>query len=269
MSPDKKAILVVSYGTTYDDTRERTIGAIERRISESFPGWEVRRAFSSRPVIKILARRGVHVDFVDQALERLAEEGFGTVVVQPTLVMNGIEYDIMTDSVRRLGDRFDRISVGSPLLTTSDDYERMIGAIESAYVPEAEALCSGRHALVLMGHGTAHFANSTYSELQLRLGLSGHEDVYVTTVEGFPSFADTLRMMEGRGYGEAVLVPIMLVAGDHAVNDLAGDEEDSLKCVMRDAGYEPRCIVRGMGEFPAFQELFCVHAAAAMRSLGE
>ncbi len=269
MSPDKKAILVVSYGTTYDDTRERTIGAIERRISESFPGWEVRRAFSSRPVIKILARRGVHVDFVDQALERLAEEGFGTVVVQPTLVMNGIEYDIMTDSVRRLGDRFDRISVGSPLLTTSDDYERMIGAIESAYVPEAEALCSGRHALVLMGHGTTHFANSTYSELQLRLGLSGHEDVYVTTVEGFPSFADTLRMMEGRGYGEAVLVPIMLVAGDHAVNDLAGDEEDSLKCVMRDAGYEPRCIVRGMGEFPAFQELFCVHTAAAMRSLGE
>lgn len=264
MSPEKKAILVVSYGTSYDDTREKTIGAIERHIAERFPDWDVRRAFSSRSVLKILERRGIHVDYVDEALERLADEGYGTVVVQPTLVMNGLEYDFVADAVRRLGGRFERIAMGSPLLTAAEDYKALIDAVDRAYVPLADSMCQRRHALVLMGHGTTHFANSTYSELHLRLALSGHEDVYVTTVEGFPDFADTLRLMEGRGYEEVVLVPIMLVAGDHAVNDLGGDGDDSLRSVMAAAGYEPHCIVRGMGEFPEFRELFCAHAEDAV-----
>ena len=259
---EKKAILVASYGTSYDDTREKTIGAIERHIAESFPGWEVRRAFTSRPVIRILEKRGIHVDFVDAALDRLAEEGFGTVVVQPTLVMNGVEYDYMMEEVEKRRDRFDAIAVGRPLLTTSEDFDALIEAIESAYGPEA-----GDDAMVLMGHGTTHFANSAYSELQLRIIASGRRDVYVTTVEGFPNYESTLDLMKDGGRRDVVMFPLMIVAGDHANNDLAGDEDDSLRNVMIAAGYNPRCVVRGMGEYPEFRDLFRAHAADAIASL--
>ena len=259
---EKKAILVASYGTSYDDTREKTIGAIERHIAESFPGWEVRRAFTSRPVIRILEKRGIHVDFVDAALDRLAEEGFGTVVVQPTLVMNGVEYDYMMEEVEKRRDRFDAIAVGRPLLTTSEDFDALIEAIESAYGPEAED-----DAMVLMGHGTTHFANSAYSELQLRIIASGRRDVYVTTVEGFPNYESTLDLMKDGGRRDVVMFPLMIVAGDHANNDLAGDEDDSLRNVMIAAGYNPRCVVRGMGEYPEFRDLFRAHAADAIASL--
>ena len=207
---EKKAILVASYGTSYDDTREKTIGAIERHIAESFPGWEVRRAFTSRPVIRILEKRGIHVDFVDAALDRLADEGYGTVVVQPTLVMNGVEYDYMMEEVEKRRDRFDAIAVGRPLLTTSGDFDALIRAILSAYGPEADG-----DTMVLMGHGTTHFANSAYSELQLRLIASGHRDVYVTTVEGFPDYDSTLGLMEAVPAGsEAVPVAETSVANN-------------------------------------------------------
>ena len=256
MSSGKKAILVASYGTSYDKTREKTIGAIERHIAESFPGWEVRRAFTSRPVIRILEGRGIHVDFVDAALDRLADEGYGTVVVQPTLVMNGVEYDYMMEEVDKRRDRFDAIAVGRPLLTTSEDFDALIEAIESAYGPEAED-----DAMVLMGHGTTHFANSAYSELQLRIIASGRRDVYVTTVEGFPNYESTLDLMKDGGRRDVVMFPLMIVAGDHANNDLAGDD------VMIAAGYNPRCVVRGMGEYPEFRDLFRAHAADAIASL--
>ena len=259
---EKKAILVASYGTSYDDTREKTIGAIERHIAESFPGWDVRRAFTSRPVIRILEKRGIHVDFVDAALDRLADEGYGTVVVQPTLVMNGVEYDYMMEEVDKRRDRFDAIAVGRPLLTTSEDFDALIEAIESAYGPEAED-----DAMVLMGHGTTHFANSAYSELQLRIIASGRRDVYVTTVEGFPNYESTLDLMKDGGRRDVVMFPLMIVAGDHANNDLAGDEDDSLRNVMIAAGYNPRCVVRGMGEYPEFRDLFRAHAADAIASL--
>ncbi len=262
MSSGKKAILVASYGTSYDKTREKTIGAIERHIAESFPGWEVRRAFTSRPVIRILEGRGIHVDFVDAALDRLADEGYGTVVVQPTLVMNGVEYDYMMEEVDKRRDRFDAIAVGRPLLTTSEDFDALIEAIESAYGPEAED-----DAMVLMGHGTTHFANSAYSELQLRIIASGRRDVYVTTVEGFPNYESTLDLMKDGGRRDVVMFPLMIVAGDHANNDLAGDEDDSLRNVMIAAGYNPRCVVRGMGEYPEFRDLFRAHAADAIASL--
>ena len=261
---EKKAILVASYGTSYDDTREKTIGAIERHIAESFPGWDVRRAFTSRPVIRILEGRGIHVDFVDAALDRLADEGYGTVVVQPTLVMNGVEYDYMMEEVEKRRGRFDAIAVGRPLLTTSEDFDALIDAIGSAYGPEADG-----DAMVLMGHGTTHFANSAYSELQLRLIASGRRDVYVTTVEGFPDYDSTLGLMEGCDREDVAMFPLMIVAGDHANNDLAGDEEDSLRSVMTAAGYNPRCIVRGMGEYPEFRDLFRAHAADAVESLRE
>ncbi len=264
MSPSKKAILIASFGTSYNDNCDRTIGAIERMAAERYPDWEVRRAFTSRMIIKkIRERDGVSIDYVTDAMDRLVREGFDTVVVQPTHVMNGKEYD---DVVRIVSEHVGNISnlrMGKPLLTTSEDYDEMVEAVRENLM----GLVGERDALVLMGHGSEHYANATYSQLQLKFWLSGMGNVYVTTVEGFPEFDDTLALMEGRGYENVVLFPLMVVAGDHANNDMAGDEEDSLRSVMESAGYGVRCVVKGMGECPGFREMFMDHIDAAMRSL--
>ena len=180
------------------------------------------------------------------------------------------------------------LRMGKPLLTTTEDYDELVEALEGSLLKEV----ADDEALVLMGHGSEHYANATYSQLQIKLWLAGHDDVFVTTVEGYPEFDDTIRLMEGcgnlmEGCGKkkAVLFPLMVVAGDHANNDMAGDEDDSvvagdhanndmagdeddsLKSVLESHGYEVRCIVRGMGEYPEFRELFMDHIRDAVSKI--
>lgn len=259
-----RAILVVSFGTSYNDNRARTIGSIEELIAYHHRDWEVRRAFTSRMIIKKLAERdNERIDYVSDALRRLADEGFRTVIVQPTHIMNGEEFEKVETEVDRFRDRFEHLYLGKPLLTTDLDYDRVMDAIDESMVEEAREIGEDT-AVVLMGHGTEHYANATYSQLQMKLITSGRKDVYVTTVEGYPSFDDTLKLMEGKGYTDVALYPFMLVAGDHANNDMAGDEEDSLKSVMENAGYNVHCFVRGLGESKPFQDLFLAHADQAI-----
>jgi len=263
-----RAILVVSFGTSYNENRSKTIGAIEKAICEAYgDSWEVRRAFTSRMIIKKLAERdGKKVDYVTDALERLAADGARTVVVQPTHIMNGEEYDDIVEVVGRYRSRFDKVVVGKPLLTTLEDYEDVIAAIESELVPAAEAIAGKGCSIVLAGHGSEHFANATYSQLQLMLMTTGPNDIFVTTVEGFPEYDDTIVLMEGAAK-TVVLFPFMVVAGDHANNDIAGDGEDSLKSVLAAEGYDIHCVVKGLGEFKAFRDLFLGHVKAAMEEL--
>ncbi len=259
----RKVILVVSFGTSFPDTLAKTIDVVERDMAGRFPEWEVRRAFTSRMIIGKLARDGVAVDHLIDALERLIRDGVRVVVLQPTHVMNGLETDEMNRIARVYASSFDTLSVGTPLMTSPEDHEETIRAVESAVLrnlPET----GGRTAVVLMGHGSEHYANSTYSELQLRLTTSGFGDVYVTTVDGFPSFESTAELMRGKGYTDVVLHPFMLVAGDHAVNDMAGDGEGSLRRFMESQGYRVHVVVRGLGEYPEFQDMFARHAEAAM-----
>ena len=264
MNAGKKAILVASFGTSYNDNRAKTIGAIEDLVRERYPDWDVRRAFTSRMIIRKLKERdGEVVDYVTDAMDRLSSEGFETVVVQPTHVMNGMEYD---DVVRIVSEHVGNIPVlrmGKPLLTTSEDYDELIEAIDSALIP----MLGDGEALVLMGHGSEHYANATYSQLQMKLWLSGHDNVFVTTVEGYPEFDDTLELMRRAGCRKALLFPLMVVAGDHANNDMAGEEDDSLKSVLEAEGIQVRCLVKGMGEFPEFRELFLDHIKAVVDSL--
>ncbi len=265
MTPKSKAIVTVSFGTSYNENRERTIGAIESLFAERYPGWDVRRAFTSRMIIRKLEQRdGIKVDYITEAMERLVSDGIRTAVLQPTNIMNGLEYDDVAHTAAEYADSFDSLSVGSPLLTSEEDYDLVTEAIRSAIVPEAADAAGERAAIVLMGHGTEHYANATYSQLQIKLWLSGMTDVYITTVEGFPSFKDTLSMMEGKGYADAVLFPFMLVAGDHANNDMAGEGEDSLRSVLEGRGYRVHCVVKGLGEHPAFRDLFLAHLEDAM-----
>lgn len=264
MNAGKKAILVASFGTSYNDNRAKTIGAIEDLVRERYPDWDVRRAFTSRMIIRKLKERdGEVVDYVTDAMDKLSSEGFETVVVQPTHVMNGMEYD---DVVRIVSEHVGNIPVlrmGKPLLTTSEDYDELIEAIDSALIP----MLGDGEALVLMGHGSEHYANATYSQLQMKLWLSGHDNVFVTTVEGYPEFDDTIELMRRAGCRKAFLFPLMVVAGDHANNDMAGDDDDSLKSVLEAEGIQVRCLVKGMGEFPEFRELFLDHIKAVVDTL--
>lgn len=261
MTGSKKAILVASFGTSYNDNRAKTIDALEKEIAEKYPDWEVRRAFTSRMIIRKLKERdNLHIDYVTEAMDRLSSEGFDTVVVQPTHVMNGMEYDDVVRIVSEHVGNIPNLTMGKPLLTTSEDYDEVVEALEKTLIP----LTDNETALVLMGHGSEHYANATYSQLQIKLWGAGHDNVYVTTVEGYPEFDDTLAFMEGKGYRKAVVFPLMLVAGDHANNDMAGDDDDSLKSVLEDAGYEVRCIVKGMGECPEFRNLFLDHIDVAV-----
>lgn len=255
----KKAVLVVSYGTSYIETREKTIGAVEKAVAAAYPDRELRRAFTARMVIDIVKRNeGIQIDFIKDALDRLLNDGFDDVIVQSTHIMNGGQFDYIAQAVNEYKGRFASLCLGLPLLTTEDDYDKVMEAVLQEFAPADDET-----ALVLMGHGTVHYANATYSQLHLKFQYNGHKNIYVTTVEGFPNFDNTIEDMRGKGYKKVVLVPLMVVAGDHANNDLAGPEDDTLRALMEKEGYEVTCIVKGLGENPAFQKLFVDHALDA------
>lgn len=258
---EKKAILVVSFGTTYNDSREATIGAIENKIKENYSDFEVRRAFTSNMVIKKLAERdGIEIDTVEQALTKLKYEGFGTVVVQPTHIMNGFEYDEMKEMAQPFENSFDSFRYGTPLLSSPDDYTDVAEAI-LAEVPEKDAEST---AVVFMGHGSEHFANSAYAALNYKLNDLGYNNIFVGTVESYPDIEKILRDVKKSSCKNVVLYPFMIVAGDHANNDMAGDEPDSWKSRFEAEGYNVTTILKGLGEYDGIRELFVKHIEAAI-----
>lgn len=238
---------------------EKTINATEKVIAEAFPDRELRTAWTSRAVIEVAEKKmGRHFPFIDEVLESMANDGFEDVLIQSTHIMNGLEYDFIIDSVRKYRDRFKMVKVGSPLLTSENDYMEIVDLIKEHLLPLADG-----GALLLMGHGTVHPANSSYSQLQLELFDRGIYNVYVTTVEGFPNYESTLKLMKNHCPKKVTAIPFMLVAGDHANNDLAGDDENSLKNILKNNGYDVKCIVKGLGEMPSFQKMFIEHAKNA------
>ena len=256
----KDAILIVSFGTSYKETREKTIDVLERRVAEEFPDWDVRRAFTSKMVIRILRKRdNIKVDYITEALQRLVDEGFKNVIVLPTHIINGIEYDdirMITDGFR---NRFYTVRIGGAMLSCGEDYAASIEGIKNVYMNRFLKEGDTGKAMVLMGHGSDHFANACYSELQMRLRKNGIEDVYVTTVEGFPSLDYTIEKITEKDYRSICLVPFMVVAGDHAINDMAGYEDDSLRSRFFKLGYDVECVLEGLLEHKEFQDIYINH----------
>ena len=248
-----KAILAVSFGTSHMDTLDKTIGAIEGSIEEHFPEYRLYRAFTSGMILKKLRKtKGLEFYNVKEAMERMAADGMETVIVQPTHIINGIENDKMLEDLMMYADRFQKIRVGKPLLSSVDDYKKAIHAVmEEVELAEDETL-------VLMGHGTDHHANSAYPTLEYTFHLLGYRQVLVGTVEGFPDFNNVLTKLEITGTKKVVLMPFMVVAGDHAKHDMAGDE-DSWKSELEEAGYEVRTILKGLGELKGIRNLFVEH----------
>ena len=261
----KPVILVVSFGTSYNDNRELSIGAVEADIQAAYPDWEVRRAFTAQTIIDILAERdGIQTDNVTQAMERLVADGVKRVVLQPTHLMHGYEYDDVMAEIAPYVDQFDYFAVGEPLLSSLEDYDAVIDAVLS----ENEYVGSEDVALVFMGHGTEHFANASYSQLQAMMRAEGYENAFVGTVESFPTVDDMLSQVAEFGASKVILQPLMVVAGDHANNDMAGDEEDSWKTAFTEAGYEVECVIEGLGQNPAIRAIYVEHVGAAIESIG-
>ena len=261
----KPVILVVSFGTSYNDNRELSIGAIEADIQAAYPDWEVRRAFTAQTIIDILAERdGIQTDNVTQAMERLVADGVKKVVLQPTHLMHGYEYDDVMAEIAPYVDQFDSFAIGEPLLSSLEDYDAVIDAL----LAENENVGSEDVALVYMGHGTEHFANACYSQLQALMRAEGYENAFVGTVESFPTVDDMLAAVAEFGASKVILQPLMVVAGDHANNDMAGDEEDSWKTIFSEAGYEVECVIEGLGQNQAIRDIYVEHVGAAIESIG-
>lgn len=262
----EKELLVVSFGTSFNDSRVATIGAIENAMEASFPDFSVRRAFTAQIIIDhVKSRDGEVIDNMTEALDRAVENGVKTLVVQPTHLMNGIEYDEMNQMLAEYSDVFETIAVGAPLLTSDEDFT----TVEKAITEWTKDYDDGETAIVFMGHGTEAESNQIYSRMQELLKADGYENYFVGTVEASPSLEDVLAAVKEGNYKKVILEPLMIVAGDHANNDMAGEEEGAWKKTFEDAGYEVECVLRGLGENEAVQQLLVAHAQVAVDSLAE
>ena len=257
-------LLVLSFGTSFNDSRRLTIGAIEDQLEKSFPDYSVRRGFTANIVIDHVAKRdGEKIDDIDESLKRAVDNGVKNLVVQPTHLMNGLEYEELKGDIAQYSDAFDKIAIGQPLLSSDDDFSR----VENAIVDWTKDYDDGETAIVFMGHGTSADSNGVYQKMQDLLTKDGHTNYFVGTVEATPSLDDVMAAVKKGNYKRVVLEPLMVVAGDHANNDMAGDEDGSWKTEFEKAGYDVTCLVRGLGELEPIQQLFVEHAQAAIDSL--
>ena len=257
----EKELLVVSFGTSYLNSCRLTIGAIEDALERAFPGYDLRRSFTSQMIINHIQRRdGISIDNVTQALDRAVSNGVKQLVIQPTHIMDGFEYQKLVTEANRYQDAFLSLSIGTPLLTSDEDFRIVADALAAsvaAYDDEKTAIC-------FMGHGTEAAANEVYEKMQKKLTDSGRDNYFIGTVEAVPTVEKVLSLVKAGNYKRVLLQPMMIVAGDHANNDMAGEEEGSWKRIFESAGYEVVCQVHGLGELEAIQNLFVKHAEAAI-----
>ena len=286
-NPDEigeKELLVVSFGTSFNDSRVADIKSVEDALQEANPDWSVRRAFTAQIIINhIQARDGEKIDNMDQALERAVANGVKQLVVQPTHLMHGAEYDEMCAAIDKVRDQFDSVEIAEPMLGEVGDDATVINADkeavakavvaaaleESGYESTAAAKDAGV-AYVLMGHGTAHVAKVTYSQMATQMAKLGYENVFVGTVEGEPeetSCEAVIEAVKNAGYTTVVLRPLMVVAGDHANNDMAGADDDSWKTMFEAAGFTVNCQISGLGRIADVQALYVAHTKAAIDAI--
>ena len=276
-------ILVVSFGTSFNDSRAEDIGGVEKALQAAYPDWSVRRAFTAQIIINhVQARDDEKIDNMDQALERAVDNGVKNLVVQPTHLMHGAEYDELTAALEGYKDKFESIKIAEPLLgevgadatVINADKAAVAEAITAEAVKDAgfdslDAVKEDGTAFVFMGHGTSHTAKVSYSQMQSQMGELGYENVFIGTVEGEPedtSCEAVIEKLKEAGYKKVILRPLMVVAGDHANNDMAGDDDDSWKSQFEASGAFDSIDtqIAGLGEIQAIQQLYVAHTQAAI-----
>ena len=276
-------ILVVSFGTSFNDSRAEDIGGVEKALQAAYPDWSVRRAFTAQIIINhVQARDDEKIDNMDQALERAVDNGVKNLVVQPTHLMHGAEYDELTEAVENYKDKFESVKIAEPLLGEVGADETAINedkaavaeaitaeAVKTAGFDSLDAAKEEGTAFVFMGHGTSHTAKISYSQMQAQMEQLGYDNVFIGTVEGEPE--DTaceavIEKLKNAGYKKVILRPLMVVAGDHANNDMAGDDDDSWKSQFEASGAFDSIDtqIAGLGEIDAIQQLYVAHTQAAI-----
>lgn len=256
----KKAILLVSFGTSFNETREKNIDSIEKEVRNLYPDYSIYSAWTSKMIINKVAKRdAVKINTVTEAMKEIVHDGVLELTVQPTHIINGLENDFMTADVMEFKDHFQRLSFGSPLLTNIEDVRSIVDVLAQAY-----PLKDKTRALVLMGHGSTHHSNFSYAALEYTFKEMGYDNVFVGTIEAYPDIDVVLKSVNSYRPSEIILIPFMLVAGDHAVNDMAGDEDDSWKNIFESAGYPVTCSVKGLGEYRGIRDLYIKHLEAAL-----
>ena len=277
-------LLVVSFGTSYNDSRVNDIKSIEDALQDAYPDWSVRRAFTAQIIINhIQARDGEKIDNMTQALERAVANGVKNLVVQPTHLMHGAEYDEMCAAIDEYRDQFESVSIAEPLLgevgsnatVINADKEAVAKAITAAAVEASgfdslEAAKEAGTAFVFLGHGTAHVARVSYSQMSTQMQQLGYENVFIGTVEGEPeetACESVIEEVRAAGYTTVILRPLMVVAGDHANNDMAGADEDSWKTMFEAAGLTVNCQISGLGRIADVQALYVAHTKAAIDAI--
>ena len=277
-------ILAVSFGTSFNDSRVADIKGIEDALQEANPDCSVRRAFTAQIIINhVQARDGEKIDNVDQALERAVDNGVKNLVVQPTHLMRGAEYDELVEAVENYKDKFETVKIAEPLLgevgadadAVNSDKEAVAKALTAEAVKDAgydslDAAKEDGTAFVFMGHGTSHTAKVSYSQMQTQMKDLGYDNVFIGTVEGEPeetSCESVIDAVEKAGYKKVVLRPLMVVAGDHANNDMAGDDDDSWLSMFKASGKfdSVDTQITGLGEIRDIQQIYVDHTAEAMK----
>ena len=281
-------LLVVSFGTSFNDSRAEDIKGIEDALAEAFPDWSVRRAFTAQIIINhVQARDDEHIDNMQQALDRAVANGVKNLVVQPTHLMHGAEYDEMVEAIDAYKDKFESVAIAEPMLgevgddatVINDDKAAVAQAITDEAVKEAgydsmEAAAEDGTAFVFMGHGTSHTANVTYDQMQTQMENLGFTNAFIGTVEGEPEDTacdEVINKVKDAGFKKVILRPLMVVAGDHANNDMAGDDDDSWKSMFEASGEfdEVDCQIEGLGRIEAVEDLYVEHTQAAIDSIAE
>lgn len=279
----EKELLVVSFGTSFNESRALDISATEKALQAAFPDWSVRRAFTAQIIINhVQARDEEKIDNVRQALDRAVNNGVKQLVIQPTHLMHGAEYDELCEAVAEFADKFEKLAIAEPLLgevgadasVINEDKAVVAAAITAEAVAEAgyadlKAAADDKVAFVFMGHGTSHTAKVSYSQMQAQMDALGYENVFIGTVEGEPedtACENVIEKVSQAGYTKVVLRPLMVVSGDHANNDMAGEDEDSWLSMFNASGaFESvTCQIAGLGRIGAVQELYIAHTAAAI-----
>ena len=280
-------LLVVSFGTSFNDSRAEDVKGIEDALAEAYPDWSVRRAFTAQIIINhVEARDDEVIDNMQQALDRAVENGVKNLVVQPTHLMHGAEYDEMTEAINGYKDKFESVAIAEPMLgevgddatVINDDKKAVAQAITDEACKEAgfdsmDAAAEAGTAFVFMGHGTSHTANITYDQMQTQMENLGFKNAFIGTVEGKPEDTACDKVIEKvkeAGYKNVVLRPLMVVAGDHANNDMSGDDEDSWKSQFVASGNFENVDtqIAGLGRIEAVEQLYVDHTKAAIDSIG-
>ncbi|WP_347814028.1 sirohydrochlorin cobaltochelatase [Halanaerobium saccharolyticum] len=244
---------MVSFGTSYPETRKKTIAACEAEIANNYPDYDLKRAFTSGMIIEKLKRRdNIFVDNPAEALEKLYREDYQQVIVQPLHIINGSEYHDLIKAVKKYKNKFRVLKAGQALLTKTEDYFELADTIAA----EIKIKDKKKEAVVLMGHGSQHAANSVYSAFDYILKDKGLANYYVGTVEGYPELDQVIKKLKEKDYQKIKLAPLMLVAGDHAQNDMAGEEELSWKKRLEAEGYQVEIQLQGLGEYKGVQQCY-------------